>query len=84
MAMNAGSVSQPSGVLSPEDSTSSLTRTQSIPTIDGAEPRMFPGVVSRRRRSSIRNSLGGDGDAKLAAMKKESVVEEPKDGSEDA
>jgi AMP deaminase len=25
-------------------------------TLDGIEPRMFPGVVSRRRRSSLRSS----------------------------
>ena len=39
-----------------------LTRTTSSAglTLDGIEPRIFPGVVSRRRRSSLRSSNVGD------------------------
>jgi AMP deaminase len=38
-----------------------LTRSHSSVTLDG-EPKIFPGVVSRRRRSSLRGSNLEDGD----------------------
>ncbi|KAF1951894.1 AMP deaminase [Byssothecium circinans] len=40
-----------------------LTRTASIATMEGMEPRMFPGVMSRRRRSSLRSTAVEDGDS---------------------
>ncbi|KAF2442498.1 AMP deaminase [Karstenula rhodostoma CBS 690.94] len=89
--------SQASSAMSPEESLGGLQRTQSVVTIDGAEPRMFPGVVSRhgRRRSSIRsNDVGADAvvqSAVLAApltpgkvsFKEDAVTEEPDTDDED-
>lgn len=89
--------SQTSGIMSPDESSSGLQRTQSVVTIDGAEPRMFPGVVSRHgRRSSIRsNDIGADASAQSAiptvtstgagrvAFKDASVTEEPDTDDED-
>ena len=70
----------------PEESLGDLRRTQSVVTIDGAEPRLFPGVVSRRRRSSIQSSdvvpVGGQTPGRVA-FKDPSVVEEPDTDEED-
>ena len=53
-------------------------RSDSISQLDGSEPRMFPGVVSRRRRSTVVLSLGPDGglDGAAAGLGSEAVVEE--------
>ncbi|KAJ4288022.1 AMP deaminase [Kalmusia sp. IMI 367209] len=67
-AQPTGAPSQTSGMMSPDDSTGGLQRTQSVVTIDGAEPKIFPGVVSSRRRSSIRSSAVEDGDASVQAV----------------
>jgi hypothetical protein len=46
----------------------------SLAPLDGSEPRMFPGVVSRRRRSMVqRDFAGGSG---------ESAVEEAEEGED--
>ncbi|KAJ4345522.1 AMP deaminase [Didymosphaeria variabile] len=80
-----------------QEFSNGMQRTQSVVTIDGAEPRMFPGVVSRhgRRRSSIRSSdIGADASAQAAvsgmtptagrvAFKDASVTEEPDTDDED-
>lgn len=49
------------------DEPLSLTRTASATglTLDGIEPKIFPGVVSRRRRSSLRGGSLEDGDSSL-------------------
>ncbi|KAF2850695.1 AMP deaminase [Plenodomus tracheiphilus IPT5] len=45
-----------------EDQNLGLSSTTSSVTLDGGEPRIFPGVVSRsRRRSSMRTSLAEEG-----------------------
>ncbi|CAI6331620.1 unnamed protein product [Periconia digitata] len=49
-----------------QDESLNLARTASTVTLEGTEPRMFPGVVSRRRRSSIRSSAIDDGDVVVA------------------
>jgi AMP deaminase len=77
---------------SPED-TLSLTRSQSNVTFEGMEPRMFPGVVSRRRTGSMRSSgledgdaAGGSGHPGRSGFKRgeaESVVEEPDTDDDD-
>ncbi|PVH98175.1 AMP deaminase [Periconia macrospinosa] len=47
----------------PDDpSLNNLTRSTSTVTMEGTEPKMFPGVVSRRRRSSLRGSAVEDGE----------------------
>ncbi|KAF9736256.1 hypothetical protein PMIN04_004916 [Paraphaeosphaeria minitans] len=90
--------SQASGANTPDDSLSGLQRTQSVVAIDGAEPRLFPGVVSRhgRRRSSIRsNDIGSEAGLQSpvpavvtqtpgrVAFKEDSVTEEPDTDDED-
>lgn len=68
------------------DSLGDLRRTQSVVTIDGTEPRLFPGVVSRRRRSSIQSSDVGPAQAGTpgrVAFRDASVVEEPDTDDED-
>lgn len=55
------------------------------------EPRIFPGVVSRRRKSSLRGSGPEEGEAasgqqgypKFKMAERESVVEEPDTDDED-
>lgn len=105
MGVNAGGsappqptgASQASGAMSPDESFGSLQRTQSVVALDGTEPRMFPGVVSRhdRRRSSIRSSdLGPEAGVQSAiptaaqtsgrvAIQENSVTEEPDTDDED-
>lgn len=100
LGMNASSgappqptgASQVSAAMSPEDSFGDLRRTQSGVAIDGAEPRLFPGVVSRRRRSSLKSGdAGGETHAPGAAgqapgrmaFRDASVVEEPDTDDED-
>ncbi|KAH7124082.1 hypothetical protein B0J11DRAFT_435958 [Dendryphion nanum] len=55
-----------STVMSPDEPLS-LTRTVSATglTLDGIEPRIFPGVVSRRRRSSLRGGAVEDGEGSV-------------------
>jgi AMP deaminase len=50
-------------------------------TLDGIEPRIFPGVVSRRRRSSLRGGSAEDMPARSGTVKGEegAVVEEGED-----
>jgi AMP deaminase len=50
-------------VFSPDESLG-LTRTSSSAglTMEGIEPKIFPGVVSKRRRSSLRGSALEDGE----------------------
>ena len=56
-----------SAVMSPDEPLS-LTRTASSTglTLDGIEPKIFPGVVSRRRRSSLRGGSAEDGDGSVS------------------
>ncbi|KAF1969006.1 AMP deaminase [Bimuria novae-zelandiae CBS 107.79] len=80
----------PTSATLPGDDVSDLRRSQSV-VIDGAEPRLFPGVVSRsRRRSSIRNSdvsadagVAAGGTLGRVVFKEASVVEEPDTDEED-
>jgi len=74
-------------------------RSPSTINLDGMEPRMFPGVVSRHRRSSIQRpssssfSEGGGDTASWSGLRrtgtaagegKESVVEEPAEQGEES
>jgi AMP deaminase len=66
-APTSSHVSQPfpqAGSYSQADEPLTLTRTTSSAglTLDGIEPRIFPGVVSRRRRSSLRSSNVGESE----------------------
>lgn len=60
------SSSTQSAVMSPDEPLS-LTRTTSSAglTLDGIEPKIFPGVVSRRRRSSLRGGSLEDGEGSV-------------------
>lgn len=63
-----------------------LHRTTSTVTLEGMEPRMFPGVVSRRRRSSMRSSTMEDGEPAHSGFRRGdagSVVEEKDTDDED-
>jgi AMP deaminase len=61
-----------------------LTRTSSSVNLDG-EPRIFPGVVSRRRRSSLKGSDVRDGEEShgLHRVPTEPVVQEQDTDDED-
>ena len=50
------------------DEPLSLTRTASSTglTLDGIEPKIFPGVIGRRRRSSLRGGSVEDGEGSIA------------------
>lgn len=79
---------------SPEESLS-LTRSHSGVNFEGMEPKMFPGVVSRRRTGSMRGGPAEDNDAGVAVGhgqagrsgfrrgEAESVVEEQDTDDED-
>ncbi|PSN60832.1 AMP deaminase [Corynespora cassiicola Philippines] len=45
-----------------DEPLSGLGRSSSAVALEGMEPRIFPGVVSRRRRSSLRSSAVEDGE----------------------
>ncbi|KAF2636683.1 AMP deaminase [Massarina eburnea CBS 473.64] len=51
------------------DDAMGFTRSASIAALEGTEPRIFPGVMSsRRRRSSLRSSQVEDGEAALQSI----------------
>lgn len=90
MILNAGSSAppQPSGanVQVASEELSSLTRSTSTVTLDGVEPKMFPGVVSRRRRSSLRSSTVEDREDGHSGFRRHdgSAVVEEQDTDDDA
>jgi AMP deaminase len=55
-------------VFSPDESLGPWTSSSAGLTIDGIEPRIFPGVVSKRRRSSLRSSTLEDGEGNQQAQ----------------
>ncbi|KAF2874898.1 hypothetical protein BDV95DRAFT_603683 [Massariosphaeria phaeospora] len=67
---------QPQTVMSPEENMSSLARTGSNTTLEGMEPRMFPGVVSRRRTSSLRSGAVEDGESGAASASASASVQQ--------
>ncbi|KAJ4344920.1 AMP deaminase [Ascochyta clinopodiicola] len=80
------SAPQPAVSSQPAEPDAGLTRTSSNLNLDG-EPRIFPGVVSRRRRSSLRSSQVEDGDdahAGLHRVPTEPAVQERDSDEEEA
>jgi AMP deaminase len=79
------SAPQPPVTSQPAEQDLGLTRTSSSVNLDG-EPRIFPGVVSRRRRSSLRGSNLEDGDGAHSGLHRVDtapVVEEQDTDDED-
>ena len=79
------SAPQPPVDQQPAEQDLGLTRTSSSVNLDG-EPRIFPGVVSRRRRSSLRGSNVEDGEEAHSGLHRvhtEPVVQEQDTDDED-
>lgn len=51
-----------SQAIRPSEEPFGIKKTPSVVALEGMEPRMFPGVVSRRRRSSLRSTAVDDGE----------------------
>ncbi|KAF9699870.1 hypothetical protein EKO04_002152 [Ascochyta lentis] len=78
------SAPQPPVGSQPAEQDSGLTRSSSNVNLDG-EPRIFPGVVSRRRRSSLRSGNIEDGEEAQSSVHRvhtEPAVQEQDSGEE--
>jgi AMP deaminase len=87
MTISPSVVSAPQPPVGPQhvEQDLGLTRTSSSVNLDG-EPRIFPGVVSRRRRSSLRSSNVEDGEEAHSGLHRvhtEPVVQEQDTDDED-